>query len=221
MEINENVKNVQASISQTLSQCGRSDSVKLVAVTKYVGEVEMEALYNSGVKSFGENRVEKFLKSKSILGKPDVEWHFIGALQSKKVKKVVNEIDFLHSLDRLSLAIEIEKYSSRVLNCFVQVKTSNEDSKSGISPSRVLEFIKELEGFKKIKVVGLMNITTNTSDMNKHIEEFRLLSLIRDEVQRLNLDYAPCRELSMGMSADYKIAIQNGATVVRVGSILY
>lgn len=221
MSIEDNVKSVKANIKKTLANSKLTNNVKLVAVTKYVDDEKMQCLYNLGIKCFGENRVEKFLQSKNSLSKEDIEWHFIGSLQSKKVKKVINEIDYLHSLDRMSLAEEIEKHSIKKLNCFVQVKTSDEQSKHGISPVDVLDFIKGISEFTKINIVGLMNITTCTSDMDKHKEEFQLLAKLQKEVQNLKLDYAPCTELSMGMSADYELAIESGATVIRVGSVLF
>ncbi len=218
MSINLNIKKIKDVIAKNKVN---SESLEIVAVTKYVDDDTMLELYRNGLKNFGENRVDKFLKSKTNLALENVKWHFIGSLQSKKVKLMINEINYLHSLDRLSLAEQIEKHREEVLDCFVQVKTSNEESKHGVAPEQVVEFIKQLEKFSKIRVIGLMVITTNTDDESEIEKEFKKVVSLKEEVKRLYLKHAPCNNLSMGMSKDYEIALQNGADFIRIGSLLY
>lgn len=146
--------------------------------------------------------------------------HFIGSLQTRKVKDIINEIDYLHALDRLKLAKEIEKRAEHVVKCFVQVNVSGEESKYGMSPDEVIPFIRELKDFKHIEIVGLMTMAPLTEDKIKLRQYFNQLRLLKEKVQSLNLSYAPCTELSMGMSNDFNEAILEGASYVRIGTKL-
>ncbi|WP_422123595.1 YggS family pyridoxal phosphate-dependent enzyme [Planococcus sp. X10-3] len=194
-------------------------AIEVIAVTKQVGVERTREAVEAGIKHLGENRPEGFLaKSESI--KDDVKWHFIGNLQSRKVKDIINRIDFLHSLDRLSLAKEIQKRADHTIDCFVQVNVAQEDSKSGILPEKTLEFIKSLETYDKINVVGLMTMAPNVEDEEVLRKVFRGLKALQLEIAEKNWAHAPCTECSMGMSNDYLIAAQEGATFVRIGTAL-
>src|SRR5699024_7638878 len=131
-----------------------------------------------------------------------------------------NQVDMLHSLDRMSLAKEIEKRAKQPVDCFVQVNVSGEETKHGLAPEEVIPFIEKLENYKNIHVVGLMTMAPHTDDKERIKEVFRSLASLRDEVRNKNLDYAPCNYLSMGMSNDYEIAVEEGATHIRIGSKL-
>ncbi|QVK20018.1 YggS family pyridoxal phosphate-dependent enzyme [Mycoplasmatota bacterium] len=185
--------------------------VNVIAVTKYVDYLGVIAFKNIGMLNIGENRVESFLdKYEKVDG---VVWHFIGSLQTKKVKKIIDKIDYLHSLDRLSLALEIEKRAKKTVKCFIQVKTSDEETKHGLAVDEVGDFINEVSKLKNIEIVGFMTMAPETNDevvLRKCFSEMRKLK-----------DKYPYEELSMGMSNDYKIAIDHGATYVRLGRILY
>jgi pyridoxal phosphate enzyme (YggS family) len=150
----------------------------------------------------------------------DVSWHFIGNLQTRKVKEVIDQIDFLHSLDRMSLAKEIQKRATHPLKCFVQVNVSKEESKSGVLAEEAVEFVKSLEAFDKIQVVGLMTMAPNTTDETVIRNVFKGLKSLQLEVAAEKMSHAPCTECSMGMSNDYKIAAEEGATFVRIGTAL-
>lgn len=191
---------------------------KIVAATKYADSNMMRDLYNLGVKNFGENRVEAFLIKYEELKDLNITWHFIGTLQTKKVKDVINKIEYLHSLDRITLADEIEKRRNDVLKCFIEVNISNEDSKQGMKIDDVLDFANKIKDYKKIQVIGLMGMAENTDDEFIIDKEFKLLSNLRDEVKRI---IPSCEKLSMGMSGDYLIALKNGSDYVRLGSILF
>lgn len=193
--------------------------INIIAVTKQVGVERTQEAVDAGIRHLGENRPEGLaLKLQSM--DADVFWHYIGNLQTRKVKDVVNNIDYLHSLDRMSLAKEIQKRAEKPLKCFVQVNVSNEESKSGISPAETLEFIRSLSAFDKIQVVGLMTMAPNTSDSNLIRNVFKELKSLQLQVAAEKMEHAPCTECSMGMSNDYVIAAQEGATFVRIGTAL-
>ena len=175
--------------------------------------------YDAGIRHFGENRLEGFQAKREALP-DDVVMHFIGTLQSRKVKEVIDDIDYLHALDRKSLAKEINKRASHVVKCFVQVNVSEEESKHGLALEEVDAFIELLEQYENIQVVGLMTMAPYTEDEAEIRQIFETLRHKRDEIQAKQLDYAPCTELSMGMSNDYEIAAEEGATFVRIGTKL-
>ena len=144
---------------------------------------------------------------------------FFGVLQSRKIKDVVNKIDCLHSLEKLSVAMELDKKLEKTLDCFVQVNISEEPNKQGIPLNKVKTFIKSLSKCSNIRIVGLMCIAKMTYDTEVLEDSFAKMKKAKEEIEAMNLDYAPCHELSMGMSNDYKIALEYGATVVRLGRI--
>jgi pyridoxal phosphate enzyme (YggS family) len=192
---------------------------QIIAATKYVGVEEIQELVELGIKNIGENRVDAFLDKYEVLHDLDINWHFIGHLQSKKVKKVINKIDYLHSLDRLSLADEIMKYRKLPLKCFIEVNISEEQSKYGLNVRDVYSFCEKLLNYDKIHIVGLMGMAELTSEETVITEQFTKLSNLKNELnEKLNLNI---QYLSMGMSNDYKIAIKCGATHLRLGSILF
>jgi len=193
--------------------------VTVIAVTKYVSnERAIEALH-AGIEHFGENRDDGLTSKWEVLGDRPV-WHFIGTLQSRKVRNIIDKVTYIHSLDRLSLAKEIHKRAITRIKCFVQVNVSGEDSKHGIDPEYVIAFIRQLDILTNIQIVGLMTMAPNTNDETVLRSCFRRLKEIQEEVKTLNLEYAPCNELSMGMSNDYMVAIEEGATFIRIGTAL-
>ncbi len=193
--------------------------VTVVAATKYFSALEMRELYQSGITNFGENRGEVFLEKKESLLDLDIIWHFIGTLQTKKVKKVINEIEYLHSLDNIKLAEEIQKRRNEVLKCFIQVNISDEASKHGINQEDVIDFLKEVANFDRIHIVGLMGMAELTKDEQIISKEFQKLNDLQRKIKEsLNLDL---KELSIGMSNDYLIALDHNATFLRLGNILF
>ena len=217
----ENVKLLKEEITALKEKYNVSQKITLCAVTKYVGINEIKELVNSGVCDIAENRVQDFLDKQTVLKDLPIIWHFIGNLQTNKVKKVVNEIDFLHSLDRISLVKEINKHRREVLDCFVEVNCSGEENKQGLAENEVVSFMREIGKYPKIRVIGLMTIAKYTHDEKILKRTFEKLAGIRGIVQKLNLPYAPCTELSMGMSNDYPFAVEKGATFLRIGSKLF
>lgn len=213
----EAIKPVFKKIEKELNEIQKD--VKIIAVTKQVSIARTQEAVNAGIRHLGENRPEGLIKKREAID-ADVDWHYIGNLQSRKVKEVINKIDYLHSLDRLSLAKEIQKRADRPVKCFVQVNASREESKSGIAPEETLDFIKKLEVLDKIQVVGLMTMAPHTDDEAVIREVFKTLKSLQLQVAEQQWSHAPCNECSMGMSNDYKIAAQEGATFVRIGTAL-
>ncbi|OLO40808.1 YggS family pyridoxal phosphate enzyme [Alkalihalophilus pseudofirmus] len=222
MTVKENLQKIEDEIIAACQRSGRDpDVVKLIAVTKYVTVERTQEAIDSGIFHIGENRVEGILeKEETITGA--INWHFIGSLQSKKVKKIISKIHYLHSLDRLALAEEIQKRwsKSEPLKCFVQVNVSGEESKSGLNPKEAITFVKNLEQYPAIEVVGLMTMAPFVEDPEETRPVFKQLRLLQQDVQALALQHAPCEELSMGMSNDYIVAVEEGATFLRIGSSL-
>lgn len=215
-EVKDNLAQINLEINEHREKSNISTQPNVIAVTKYVTIERAKEAYQAGIRHFGENRLEGFKEKKEALPK-DAVLHFIGSLQSRKVKDVINDVDYFHALDRMSLAKEINKRAEHTISCFLQVNVSGESSKHGISLDEVNAFIEEIKQFENIKIVGLMTMAPYTDD-NAYIQSlFRKLRTKRDEIKKLNLEYAPCEELSMGMSNDYPIAIEEGATFVELG----
>lgn len=217
MTIKENIQHIEQTIKS------KQPNAKLVAVTKSVGEEEMREVFASGIKVMGENRVPSLLEKQKALAdiREEIEWHFIGNLQTRPVKDMINQIDYLHSLDRIKLAKEIQKRAEKQVKCFLQVNVSGEDSKSGFTPDEVIDVIGELATFDKILVVGLMTMAPIDASDDELREYFKTLKETQLAVANENFPHAPCTELSMGMSQDYDIALEEGATYIRVGTAIY
>ncbi len=218
-KISNKLEKIRKQIEEAKNRAKVTQDVTIIAVTKQVSiDRALEAI-DAGLIHLGENRPEGLLAKKSEINNK-ANWHYIGSLQSRKVKQVINEIDYLHSLDRFSLAEEINKRANKTINCFVQANVSGEESKHGLPTEEVIPFIQSLEQFDKIRVVGLMTMAPNTEDQTIIRTVFKNLKNLQQEVVKLNLPYAPCNELSMGMSNDYEIAVEEGATFVRIGTAL-
>ena len=214
MNIKEQLKKVNESLVEY-------PDVKIVVATKYITAEQTKEVIDAGLKNLGENRVDSFLeKYEAFKDNEELVWHFFGVLQTRKVRSVIDKIDYLHSLDNLSLANEINKRRKTPLKCFVQVNISAEANKSGIDETKVVPFIKSLAKYENIEVVGLMAIAKLTFDEDLLNGYYETMKELQEDVKALNLPYAPCNELSMGMSNDYKVAIKHGATMIRLGRIL-
>ena len=214
MNVKENTELVFREVAEaSLSAHRESDSVSVIAVTKYVDVPTAEALLPLGVHHIGENRVDKFLEKYEALKDRDVTWHLIGTLQRRKVKDVIQYVDYFHALDSVKLAEEIQKRSDRVIKCFLQVNISKEESKHGFSREELLEILPELARLDKIEYVGLMTMAP--------FEIFKATQDLQREIQEKQIPNMPMTELSMGMSRDYKEAIQFGSTFVRIGTSFF
>ena len=193
--------------------------ITLVAATKYGDIDDLKELYSNGVFNFGENRVDAFLNKYEALKDLDIKWHFIGHLQRNKAHLVLDKIDYLHSLDSLELAKTINKYRLSPLNCFVEVSINLEENKNGVPYYEVKDFVKECLKYPNVNIVGLMMMAVaNSSEESLH-NQFRKLKELKDSLEKelnISLPY-----LSMGMSDDYKVAVAEGATHIRLGRVLF
>ncbi len=220
--IQDNLKIVRERIEKKCFESKRDPSeITLVAVSKNFGIDEINTVYNEGVRDFGENRAQELDKKVSLFEKK-VNWHFIGTLQRNKVRFAVNSAEYIHSVDSLMLASEINKHAeklNKLQKILIQVKTSYEESKAGISDYSELRdlgfYCKE---FKNVELIGLMTIAPLTDDENVIRKSFSSLRKIKD---RLNGDGLNLTELSMGMTSDFEIAIEEGATMLRIGSAIF
>lgn len=219
-ELDQRIEEVERNIQNACDKVGRNRSeITVVAVTKSVSAIRASEVIEAGINHLGENRPEG-LAAKQEEIHADVLWHYIGNIQSRKVREIVDNVSYLHSLSRINIVKEIQKRASATLNCFVQVNVSGEDSKSGVSPDELEAFIKEVSAYDKVRIIGLMTMAPNTDDKALIRSVFRKMKDLRDYIRAQNYEHAPCAELSMGMSNDYTIAIEEGATFVRIGTAL-
>ena len=221
--VTENVQEVLADIKKYSIYPER---VKLVAVTKYpiVTKDKLEELMKNGIFTFGENRVQVLEEKLELLGeeKNKIKWNFIGNLQKNKVKYIINFIDMIHSINKLSLAQEIDKRAEKIgrkIDVLIEINLSGEDSKEGYDLNEFYQDIPELIKLKNLNICGLMTMAPNTDDKDLIRGSFKKLREIKEEVN--NKFNNNLTELSMGMSGDYKIALEEGATIIRIGSKLY
>ena len=217
MSITENFEKVKKNIP---------NSVKIVAVSKTKPIEDIQELYRYGHKIFGENKVQELVYKKENLPN-DIEWHMIGHLQSNKVKYIVPFISLIHSVDNFKLLKEINKRATkvnRIIDCLLEVHIAKEESKYGFREKELYEMLenKEFKELKNVRICGLMGIATNTDDKNQVRKEFQYLrELYESTRQKYFSDKPYFKELSMGMTADYMIAIEEGATIVRIGSAIF
>ena len=196
--------------------------MKLVLVTKTVPVNRLLEAFEAGAKDFGENRVQELLSKKPELPS-EIRWHFQGHLQTNKVKSLLGEIVLLHSLDRIDLAEEIQKQAEKKtlkVEALIQVNASAEATKSGFVPEEVEGVFEKLGSFDRIRIRGLMTIGPFTEDERLVRASFQKLRELRDQLRRRFPD-AELRDLSMGMSSDFEIAIEEGASIVRVGTSVF
>jgi len=201
-------------------------SVKLVAVSKTKPVSDILQAYDSGQRAFGENRVQELIQKKDLLP-PDIEWHLIGHLQSNKVKLVVPFISMIHSVDSFKLLNTIDFEASkinRVVNCLLQIHIAEEETKFGFSMAEIKEMIQseDIRSLNSVRICGVMGMATLTEDTDKIRKEFRYLTGCFNELRKGYFADEPCfKEISMGMSGDFKIAIGEGSTIVRIGSLIF
>jgi PLP dependent protein len=199
--------------------------VTLIAVTKTQALDKLMEVYDAGHRIFGENKVQELVEKQEALPK-DIEWHLIGHLQTNKVKYIAAFISLIHSVDSLKLLQEINKQAeknNRIINCLLQIYIADEDTKFGLSFSEAEELMHsdELSGLKNIKITGLMGMATNTSQKEQIANEFRSLKQFYDKAKSILAFNVELNNLSMGMSSDFSLAIENGSTLVRVGSSIF
>jgi len=220
--IAENIKHLRQRITAKCAEFKRNPKeIRLIAVSKFFGVDAISEANRLGITDFGENKAQELRDKYEILG-DKVTWHFIGTLQRNKVKYAVNTALFIHSVDSLMLADEINNQAqklNKVQKILLEVKTSFEDTKSGLNSStEVLELAKHCSTLSNVELVGLMTMAPFTNDENIIRKSFSDLRKLKDEINQNGFDLS---ELSMGMTSDYEIAIEEGATMLRIGSAIF
>jgi pyridoxal phosphate enzyme (YggS family) len=199
-------------------------NVRVVAAVKCLDVMKTKEVVNAGIRELGENRKEEFMQKYEALKGQKITWHYFGILQvrPKLTSAFVDCLDYLHSLTSIDLANALNNARKRKdpLKCFVQVNIASAQNKAGLDVTRVVGFIKSLARYEHLQIVGLMTTAVYTYDEEKLANYFDQMVELQKEVQDLHLPYAPCTELSMGMTNDYLIAVKHGATMVRLGTIL-
>ena len=217
----ENYKNAMSRLETALEESGRS--IKDVLVIGASKTMPLERILfvrdNTDVKIFGENRVQELLEKYT----PDVRWHFIGQLQTNKVKYIIDKVELIHSVDRLSLLQEIDRQAKKhgkVQDILIEVNIGGEEKKGGVAPSEVIDFAKEVDKYPSVRLKGLMSVLPNVE--KDALNAFYLqLSKLYDTLKQTRLDNADIRYLSAGMSNDYDVAVKYGANIVRLGRALF
>lgn len=214
------VKNNIERFSQTLPP-----GCRLIAVSKTQPVEKIQEAYAAGQRLFGENKAQELTSKHETLPK-DIEWHMIGHLQSNKVKYISPFVQLIHSVDSLKLLTEIDRQAkkvNRVINCLLQIHIASEDTKFGFSESEALDTLQSdtFKDLKNIRIVGLMGMATLTDDTSQIRKEFKTLKALFDKVKGMRIPSADITELSMGMSSDYKIAMEEGSTLIRVGTAIF
>ena len=222
--VTENVERLRARIDKACGKVSRTiDDITIVGVTKTVEPLRIQQAVDAGITTLGENRVqEAATKIEEVRG--EITWHMVGHLQRNKVKKAVTMFDMVQSVDSLSLAQEIDKRSreaGKVMDVLVEVHTSSEETKYGVAPEKAIDLVGEISQLKNIAVKGLMTIGTFTDDEGLVRYCFKTLRELGEQVSASGIPHAEIKYLSMGMTSDYELAIEEGSNMVRIGTAIF
>lgn len=222
--LKENLKNVESNIAKSCEKAGRNrDEVTLIAVSKTKPVEVLQEAYDLGVRDFGENKVQELVDKYEALPK-DIRWHMIGHLQTNKVKYIIGKVEMIHSVDSLKLAETIEKESAKkncITKILVEVNVAEEESKFGLHMEEVIPFIEKISTFEHIQLCGLMTIAPFVENSEENRTIFANLHKLSVDIMGKNIDNRNVSVLSMGMTNDYEVAIEEGATMVRVGTGIF
>ncbi len=222
--IAKNLEEVYLNISRAAEKSGRNkEDIKLLGVSKTIAADAMEEAIELGLKEFGESRVQEMLPKMEKLA-DRAEFQMIGHLQSNKVRDIIDKVSLIHSLDRMSLAKEINKRAKQhdlISEVLVQVNISGEETKHGLKPEDVINFIEDINKYKHIKIKGLMTMAAHTDDEDLIRNSFRELRELAEKIESKNYENFENKYLSMGMTNDYEIAIEEGANIIRVGRAIF
>jgi pyridoxal phosphate enzyme (YggS family) len=223
--IADRVKKVRDRIESAAVSCGRNpESVKIVAASKTVPVDRIEAAMHAGIRVFGENYVQEAEEKIETLGRDRVSWHFVGHLQTNKAKYAVRLFDLIHSVDSLKIARELDRRArgvGTVQKILIQVNVSGEESKSGIDTAHTLDLVREVSTLENLTVCGLMTMPPYFNSPEKVRPHFRTLKALQIEINKGGDPNLNIAELSMGMSGDFETAIEEGATLVRIGTAIF
>ena len=222
--VRENLETVEANIRKACANAGRSrDEVTLIAVSKTKPVSMLMEAYDSGIRIFGENKVQEMCDKYEQMPK-DIQWHMIGHLQRNKVKYIIDKAALIHSVDSLRLAETIQEEAAKhqvVMPILVEVNVAMEETKFGTSLAEAMELVEQISHFPNIRIKGLMTIAPFVEDPEENRKYFRALKKLAVDINNKNIDNVHVRILSMGMTNDYMVAIEEGATMVRVGTGIF
>lgn len=221
--ITDNYKEIKQLVDEAAGKSQYHNDVTLIAVSKTKPASDISTLYDYGVRDFGENKVQELCDKYEILPK-DIRWHLIGHLQTNKVKYIVDKVALIHSVDSLHLASQIEKEAQKknvTVNILVEVNVANEDTKFGLNTEEVINIVTEISKFPHVLIKGLMTVAPFVENPEDNREIFKTLKQLSVDINNKNIDNVCMDVLSMGMSNDYQIALQEGATMVRVGTSIF
>ena len=222
--IQENIKLVEENIKKACEKVGRDvNEVTLIAVSKTKPYTAIEEALPTGVKDYGENKVQELCDKYEILPK-DIKWHMIGHLQRNKVKYLVGKASLIHSVDSIRLAEQIEKEFAKadeIANILIEVNMAQEESKFGITSEETEQLVREIAKFPHIRIKGLMTIAPYTDNPESNRVYFRNMKKLSVDIENKNIDNVSMSVLSMGMTGDYQVAVEEGATLVRVGTGIF
>ncbi len=220
----ENYNDVNEKVNAACKKVGRNrDEVTLIAVSKTKPAENIAELYEYGVRDFGENKVQEMVEKYELLPK-DIRWHLIGHLQTNKVKYIVDKVHLIHSVDSVKLAEQIEKEAAKkgvIVNILVQVNVANEETKFGLDKDETIKNVEAISKFEHIRIKGLMTIAPFVEDGEENRKYFNNLKQLSVDIQKKNIDNVDMDFLSMGMSGDFETAIEEGATLIRVGTSIF
>ena len=224
MDLQENLQQVEANICKACENAGRKRSdVTLIAVSKTKPVKMLQTVYDLGPRDFGENKVQEMCEKMEVLPK-DIRWHMIGHLQRNKVKYIVGKVELIHSVDTYSLAEEINiqaKKQNVIVPILVEVNIAHEESKFGISAEDAILLVEEISKLENIRIKGLMTIAPYVENPEDNRLYFRKIKQLSVDITNKNIDNVFMEILSMGMTGDYMVAIEEGATMVRVGTGIF
>lgn len=223
--IKNNIQVIKEKIEKSAKKSNRdANYIVLLGVTKTVDTDAIEEAIKSGITDVGENKPQELARKYDIIG-DKVRWHLIGTLQTNKVKYIIDKVSMIHSLDRDGLCQEIQKRAEKInksIDCLIQVNISKEESKHGLDKENVIEFINNVsEKYKNINIKGLMTMAPFTENEDEVRSVFKELKELSIEIKKLNIEGVSMDVLSMGMSNDFEIAIEEGSTLVRVGTSIF
>ena len=222
--LKDNLELVEKNIMEACNKSGRNrNEITLIAVSKTKPIEMLQEIYNENIRDFGENKVQEMCDKIEHLPK-DINWHMIGHLQTNKVKYIVGKTKLIHSVDSLHLAKEIQKQAKKnnvIVSILIEVNIAEEESKFGIHNDETIELVKEISQFENIRIMGLMTIAPYVENPEDNREYFKAIKELSVDIDKQNIDNVSMSVLSMGMTGDYTVAIEEGATCVRVGTGIF
>lgn len=225
MNIQQNITDILKNVEKAANKVGKTlDDITVIAVTKTVDSKRATEAVDAGLFNLGENRVQEFMNKYEKMDNSNINWHIIGHLQTNKVKYIINKVKLIHSLESLSLAQEIDKKSKQhgvITEVLIELNIGEEESKFGIKSNELIDFIKSIEVFENLKVVGLMTVAPFVENKEDVRWVFKEMKNLYDIVSNMSFKNVEMKYLSMGMTNDYDVAIEEGSNIVRIGTAIF